>query len=803
MKSFSTRAICLFLMLALCAGLLPAFAVTASAVSLEEKQRAIAMTAFAYFDKGFAVQYDSIDLSIITKGSGLGGTTRQTNKVAPEYATPDETMFSVCSDFCYQVYYNTFGYKLRGVDPTCDTNSLATYDPEKDPICAYKYDSTKSPGSREQAITDFLAVLQPGDIINEVPNMSSGGHAMLYLGDVLGNGTKYLIQCAGYKYDTTTGQDTIECSPGMIEEVPGKLSVNTTWGKNGGAISLDSAEEYLRAKYTKSANAILSAIRPLNVITDDEYPLTDSAKTRLQYPRLAINRTANASRFKDIEAGGTLTLSIALSNYSKQSYTVPVTEVIPEGVTLQKVSDNGKVDGKNISWSVQLPAGGSKTLTVDYTVTAKRNELLTLGGGKVGEIPSNTLYIPVGGKHLTAEEEAKLTALAEGTYKDVPQDIADGEFAQRIYNDVLKLNVTLPSSKTFVKEVLKRGNAVASVVYAPREDLQGQLLTYKNMLVYDLCGGFYWGEMDSLRRVLDLRCDYLRPGDILVKTRTASAPATNKTLVYAGNEKFLEYNKKTVGVTDFFALQEAHTYQLFYVLRPTMVYDDIQTRSTAVVEDHPLIQPTMTVESAAGRAGRTADVKIDIADNPGIAGALLTLSYDPALTLKDIAAGKALQGLTFTMPEDLTANPITLRWNGIDADATNGTALTLTFELPAPTAKGFYPVTLSCGSGDVRTDENEDILPTFVDGGILVQRGLRGDVNGDDVVNAKDVTALRRVLAGGYSIMAATYVADANGDFTVNAKDVTTLRRFLAGGYGVALIDAPIPSTAENETPVN
>ena len=578
MKTFSKRALCLLLMLALCAGLLPVFAVSASAVSLEEKQRAVVLTAFAYFDKGRPVQYDSIGLSVVPKDSG--GTIRTTHEVAPEYATPDETMFSVCSDFCYQVYYNTFGYKLCGSAIGCYTARMSKFEPEKDPICAYKYDSTKSPGSREQAITDFLAVLQPGDIINEVANMSSGGHAMLYLGDVLGNGTKYLIQCAGYKYDTTTGQDTIECSPGMIEEVPGKLSVNTTWGKNGGAISLDSAEEYLRAKYTKSANAILSAIRPLNVITDDEYPLTDSAKTRLQYPRLAINRTANASRFKDIEAGGTLTLSIALSNYSKQSYTVPVTEVIPEGVTLQKVSDNGKVDGKNISWSVQLPAGGSKTLTVDYTVTAKRNELLTLGGGKVGEIPSNTLYIPVGGKHLTAEEEAKLTALAEGTYKDVPQDIADGEFAQRIYNDVLKLNVTLPSSKTFVKEVLKRGNAVASVVYAPREDLQGQLLTYKNMLVYDLCGGFYWGEMDSLRRVLDLRCDYLRPGDILVKIRTASTPATSKVAVYAGNKKFLECDNKTVGVTDFFALQESHIYQLFYVLRPTMAFDDIHV-STA------------------------------------------------------------------------------------------------------------------------------------------------------------------------------------------------------------------------------
>ncbi|MDO4846319.1 MAG: cohesin domain-containing protein, partial [Oscillospiraceae bacterium] len=671
MKAFYKRAVCLLLMLALCAGLLPSFILSASAVSLEEKQRAVILTAFAYYEKGFAAQYDSVDLSVVPKDKG--GAIRSTHSVAPEYATPDETMFSVCSDFCYQVYYNTFGYKLCGSAIGCYTARLSKFDPQKDTICAYRYNSQTSSVKREQAITDFLAVLQPGDVLNAVSTIGSGGHAMIYIGDYFGDGTKYLLQCAGYKYNTDTGEDTVECNPGTIQAVPGKLSVNTTWGKNGGAITLDPAETYLRTKYTTQKNLVLSVIRPLNVITDSQYPLTDSAKSRMQYPRLAINRTANASRFKDIEAGGTLTLSIALSNYSEQPYTVPVTEVIPGGVTLQKVSDNGQVQGKNISWSVQLPAGGSKTLTVDYTVTAKRGETITLGGGKVASIPSNTLRIPVGGKHLTTEENAKLAALAEGTYKDVPQNINSSEFAQRIYRDVLQLDVTLPSPTTIVKEVLKQTTVAGSTVYLPREDLQNELLTYKNMLVYDLAGGFYWGEMDVQRRVLDLRCDYLRPGDVLVKLQDASTPATDKTLVYAGNQKFLQYDKKSVGVTDFFALQEAHIYQLFYVLRPTMAYDDIQTRSTVVAHK----QPTVTVESAAGRAGHTADVKINIADNPGITGAQLTLSYDPALTLKDIAAGEALQGLTFTMPGDLTANPITLRWNGIDADTTNGTALTL------------------------------------------------------------------------------------------------------------------------------
>ena len=63
---------------------------------------------------------------------------------------------------------------------------------------------------------------------------------------------------------------------------------------------------------------------------------------------------------------------------------------------------------------------------------------------------------------------------------------------------------------------------------------------------------------------------------------------------------------------------------------------------------------------------------------------------------------------------------------------------------------------------------------------------LSGDVNDDGVRNAKDVTVLRRYLAGGYGVATAEGAADVNKDGVISAKDVTVLRRYLAGGYGVA-----------------
>ena len=62
-----------------------------------------------------------------------------------------------------------------------------------------------------------------------------------------------------------------------------------------------------------------------------------------------------------------------------------------------------------------------------------------------------------------------------------------------------------------------------------------------------------------------------------------------------------------------------------------------------------------------------------------------------------------------------------------------------------------------------------------------------GDVNEDDALNAKDVTVLRRCIAGGYGVTVDPAKADINHDGTVNAKDVTVLRRCIAGGYGVTL----------------
>lgn len=62
-----------------------------------------------------------------------------------------------------------------------------------------------------------------------------------------------------------------------------------------------------------------------------------------------------------------------------------------------------------------------------------------------------------------------------------------------------------------------------------------------------------------------------------------------------------------------------------------------------------------------------------------------------------------------------------------------------------------------------------------------------GDVDGDGDITPKDVTAMRRYLAGGWDVEIDSEDGDVDQDGSITPKDVTMLRRYLAGGWGITL----------------
>ena len=200
-------------------------------------------------------------------------------------------------------------------------------------------------------------------------------------------------------------------------------------------------------------------------------------------------------------------------------------------------------------------------------------------------------------------------------------------------------------------------------------------------------------------------------------------------------------------------------------------------------------EPTIFVDSKYSAANSTVSVDVIIANNPGIAGATLTVAYDQYLTLTSAENGSAFSNLSFTKPGSF-ANPSRFLWDSESGEAKgDGTILTLTFEVSASAPEDAnLNIELSSNAGDFYDEDMETVNLQLVNGTITIIDYLPGDVNEDGVVNGKDVTLVRRHIVGGYDQTINERAANVNGDGTINGKDVTAIRRYIVGGYNIELI---------------
>ena len=197
-------------------------------------------------------------------------------------------------------------------------------------------------------------------------------------------------------------------------------------------------------------------------------------------------------------------------------------------------------------------------------------------------------------------------------------------------------------------------------------------------------------------------------------------------------------------------------------------------------ETLPMIAKVV-IESVEAKAGRTVRVTMDIQNNPGIIGAILTLEFDSALKLVDVQTGSAWTSLSFTRPSALTS-PCNLVWDGVlDADHSNGTLVVLTFELPANVSTNTVYSIRATYSSDNVIDANLESLELEIEDGSITVVNPVGDINDDGSVDVADVVTLRRYLAGGYNVEIDETAADMNNDGSITIADVVLLRRLLVG----------------------
>ena len=148
---------------------------------LDPYQRLVVESTLAYYFRGKAIQYDSVELT--QQSRWAGGVIRSTTQWPPEKPNEDDPMFSVCSAFCFDVISHAFsGYKLLGSPEKFVTVNICNL-PETDPLVALRVDFGSAPGRNDYWHTpaDTIdkvsaeSLLASGRLVAELINLLDGG----------------------------------------------------------------------------------------------------------------------------------------------------------------------------------------------------------------------------------------------------------------------------------------------------------------------------------------------------------------------------------------------------------------------------------------------------------------------------------------------------------------------------------------------------------------------------------------------------------------------------------------------------
>ena len=195
-------------------------------------------------------------------------------------------------------------------------------------------------------------------------------------------------------------------------------------------------------------------------------------------------------------------------------------------------------------------------------------------------------------------------------------------------------------------------------------------------------------------------------------------------------------------------------------------------------EELPMLEPAadelvIAAASVGAKPGDTVTVPVEIIHPVPACYLSLYVQYDDALTLIDAENGGLFSGY------EQGGNLVFDAAGNVEQ---TGTLVTLRFKVDCAAAQGSYEVHLT---GKAFDREENEVTVTAEPGAIAVEECLLGDVNGDSVVDGRDLVRLRKYLAAldetmGESSITVSSGADVTGDSTVDGRDLIRLRKYLA-----------------------
>lgn len=498
--------------------------------TVEQKQQAVVESAFAYYYHNPDVQYDG---RCMVEGNKVQ---RVRDNGTPEMAEIDTPVYSVCSNFAYKTYVEAFDYRLLGKANTVSTTQM-TQIKVGDPVLVYKYgeDGEKD---LEKALVESRKLLQPGDIIT---GYGTSGHAMVFVGDALGDGKEYVIHCWGKSYTKEDGMDYHEA---------------------GGSIKLQDVDYCC---YTKGANSpqwylgddahmkkAFTIYRPIN---DPNFPAvpTQSAAMRLVYPRIEIRRVLDRNQFLDAMTGEEIPVTVTVTNHSTQDYMeLPVLETLPEGQTYVEgsASAGAKPENGKLLWNVKIPAGKSIALTYKVRLDAKQGETVVFPAGTVGGIPSREAKLTIGGAPLTKLEEYGIKNCAKAMSGTKTETFEDIQFFVKFYKEAIGMDIELPQTTGALLDAISEKYENGDFTYRRLlSEIAPENAKLKQMIMpLHFTGQRVENDGSPWSRVREHRYEYYKPGDLFIGlfgTNTADVFVSDADIVlymYVGEGSVLKYD---------------------------------------------------------------------------------------------------------------------------------------------------------------------------------------------------------------------------------------------------------------------
>lgn len=539
-------------------------------------QKAVVKTALAYLARGARIQYD--DTNMLTAGAPTMYRWQHGVRLSPEEYTAQNTGYSNCAAFTYDVYLAALDMKIGGY-----TTKTLTGVGGKQRIYSYYPTGEETEEQRQAVEAEFRSKLKPADLIIIRYNgaKEGNGHAMLYVG------SKVLEGVEGYRGTATEGSNSSD----SVEDTRFNYDIIHSTGSNyqyatgtekyesKGTVQMMSVGSLFDAttgRYLFGKLKSIVILRPLEVFKKDIPQNTLNRMKNLH--NIVAEKLCSHPSGHTVNPGDLVNYIFSVTNKNDKEVTVTIEDTVPALATLESADKTEicSVAGDRLSWQLTIPA--NTTATLNYTVKVKKDakpgQSLAGDQGTVGgvSVPCHEVFVA---RTLTQQEQTDLIAAVQALADN--RLLRGAALVNALYDKTLKVE------SIFLDEFASIKDSVFKTV----EDLS--YLNGSNPYTDAIAPGLFGGRnlmqrnlaLDNMSQYFRLEArrtrlpsaDQLMVGDILLAE--TSAAENNQIMLLCTGDQMLNLlsGKEIEYLPTQDCLNPAISYKRFVILRPSMLLD--------------------------------------------------------------------------------------------------------------------------------------------------------------------------------------------------------------------------------------